>query len=280
MNHAPGSQAAAKRGGLPDPDAEQPGFQKAVSQARRPELDPQSERAAPPEQDLQSQQKSPSPQGPRPNIDPRLPFPPTVLAIAGCSGSGKTTLADELARTLHGLRFHLDDYYLDLTDLPLAERVKKNFDDPALIEVPLLARHIAALARGETIDRPVYDFGTYTRVPGRSQRVAAGPFLIVEGLFALYYSELLPFYHLRVYVDAPDALCFERRLKRDVEERGRTPELVREQYDRTVRPTGAAYVRPSAKNADLIVDGTGALDWKVERVMTEMRKLGLLAGAE
>ena len=209
----------------------------------------------------------------------RLPFPPTVLGIAGCSGSGKTTLANELARTLRGLRFHLDDYYLDLSDMPLDERVKKNFDDPALIEVPLLARDIAALARGENIDRPIYDFGTYTRVRGRSQRVTAGPFLIVEGLFALYYSELLPHYQLSVYVDTPDALCFERRLKRDVEERGRTPELVREQYDRTVRPTSVAYVRPSTANADLVVDGTGALDWKVERVMSEMRKRGLLTGA-
>ena len=76
---------------------------------------------------------------------PRLPFPPVVMAIAGCSGSGKTTLANELARTLGGLRFHLDDYYLDLGNLPLAERVQKNFDDPALIEVSLLARDVAAL---------------------------------------------------------------------------------------------------------------------------------------
>src|SRR3984957_15230257 len=209
-----------------------------------------------------------------------LPSPPTELAIAGCSGSGKTTLADELARALGGLRFHLDDYYLDLADMPLAERMKQNFDDPALIEVPLLARDVAALARGESIDRPVYDFTTYTRVPGQSRRVTAGPYLIVEGLFALYYRELLPCYNLRVYVDAPDSVCFERRLKRDVEERGRTPEFVREQYDLTVRPTCEAYVRPSAKNADLVVDGTGALDWKVERVMTELRKRGLLTRVE
>jgi len=214
------------------------------------------------------------------NQKSRLPSPPTVLAIAGCSGSGKSTLANELARTLGGLRFHLDDYYLDLGDLPLAERMKQNFDDPALIEVPLLASHVAALARGESVDRPVYDFTTYTRVPGQSQRVTAGPFLIVEGLFALHYRELLPYYNLRVYVDAPDSVCFERRLRRDVEERGRTPEFVREQYELTVRPTCVAYVRPSAKNADLVVDGTGALDWKVERVMTELRKRGLLAGVE
>ena len=101
-----------------------------------------------------------------------------MLAIVGCSGSGKTTLANELARTLCGLRFHLDDYYLDLAELPLAERMKQNFDAPALIEVPLLARDVAALARGESVDRPVYDFNTYTRVPGRSQRVTARSFLI------------------------------------------------------------------------------------------------------
>ncbi len=142
-----------------------------------------------------------------------------------------------------------------------------------------MPEHVAALARGETIDRPVYDFATYTRVQGRTQRVTAGPFLIVEGIFALYYRELLPFYQLRVYVDTPDALCFERRLKRDMEERGRTPESVRYQYEFRVRPSSVAYVRPSAANADLVVDGTGALDWKVERVMTEMRKRGLLAAA-
>jgi uridine kinase len=210
---------------------------------------------------------------------PQLPFSPTVVGIGGCSGSGKTTLANELARLMCGLRFHLDDYYLDLSDIPLAERVEKNFDDPALIEIPLLAEHVAALARGESIERPVYDFGTYTRVRGRTQHVNAGPLLIVEGNFALYYPELSPYYHLRVYIDTPEELCFERRLKRDIEERGRTPESVRYQYEYRVRPSSVAYVRPSAANADLIVDGTGALDWKVERVMTELRKRGLLAGA-
>jgi uridine kinase len=210
---------------------------------------------------------------------PRLPFPPTVLGIAGCSGSGKTTLANELARMLRGLRFHLDDYYLDLGHTPLEERVQQNFDDPAMIEIPLLAEHIAALARGDSIDRPVYDFGTYTRMPGRTERVTAGPFLIIEGIFALYFAELLPLYQLRIYVDTPDALCFERRLKRDMDERGRSEESVRYQWEYRVRPSCMAFVRPSAANADLVVEGSDALDWKVERVMAEMRKRGLLTSA-
>jgi uridine kinase len=210
---------------------------------------------------------------------PRLPFPPTVLGVAGCSGSGKTTLANEMARMLRGLRFHLDDYYLDLGHMPLEERRQQNFDDPSMIEIPLLAKHIAALARGDSIDRPMYDFGTYTRMPGRTERVTSGPFLIVEGIFALHFAELLPLYQFSIYVDAPDALCFERRMKRDLDERGRSEESVRYQWENRVRPSSMTFVRPSAANADLVVDGSDALDWKVERVMAEMRKRNLLTGA-
>jgi uridine kinase len=209
---------------------------------------------------------------------PQLPFPPLVLGIAGCSGSGKTTLAAELAHSLGGIHFHLDNYYLDLGLMPFSERIKQNFDDPAMIESPLLATHVAALARGEIIERPIYDFSTHTRVVGRTESVSAGRFLVVEGLFALYYPELLPLYGLRVYVDTPDSLCFERRMKRDIEERGRTPESIKQQYESTVLPASVAFVRPSAANADLRIDGTGALDWKVERVLSELRVRGLLGG--
>jgi uridine kinase len=164
--------------------------------------------------------------------------------------------------------------------MPFSERIRQNFDDPAMIESPLLTAQVAMLARGEVIERPLYDFSTHTRVVGRTERVTPGSFLVVEGLFALYYPELLPLYSLRVYIDTPDELCFERRLKRDIDERGRTPESVRQQYETTVRPSSVMFVRPSSVNADLQVDGTGALDWKVERVLTEMRERGLLVGIE
>ncbi|MDR3725144.1 MAG: AAA family ATPase [Terracidiphilus sp.] len=209
----------------------------------------------------------------------RLPFPPVVLGIAGCSGSGKTTLASELAHTLGGIHFHLDNYYRDLGHMPFSERIRQNFDDPALIEHELLAAHVAELAKGNSIDRPLYDFATHTRVVGRTERVTPGAFLVVEGLFALYYEELLPLYHLRVYIDTPDPLCFERRLKRDTEERGRTPESVKMQYDSTVRPSSLHFVRPSCSHSDLQLDGRDHLDWKLERVITELHTRGLLSGA-
>lgn len=207
---------------------------------------------------------------------PLLPFPPVIVALAGASGSGKSTLADELARALGGMHFSLDSYYRDLGHMPWEERTHANFDDPGMMEVALLAEHVAELAAGRPIERPVYDFATYTRVPGVSERVEPGELVIVEGLFALNYPELRPYYQLGIYVDTPDALCYSRRLKRDVEERGRDPESIRRQYEATVRPCGLAFVRPMAEIADLVIDGTDALDFKVEQIVRTLRRRGLL----
>jgi uridine kinase len=205
-----------------------------------------------------------------------LPFPPQVIGIAGASGSGKTTLAAELARELEGIYIPIDNYYRDLSHLPVGERATQNFDDPALIESSLLAGHVAGLARGESIERPLYDFSTHTRVPDRTERMRAEGYVLVEGLFALFFKELIPLYQLRIYVDTPDDVCFERRMRRDTTERGRTPESVRLQYETTVRPSSIAFVRPSAAQADLVIDGTEALDWKVEQVLSAMRERGML----
>jgi uridine kinase len=210
------------------------------------------------------------------NAMQRLPFPPSIIGIAGASGSGKTTLAAELARELDGIHFPLDNYYVDLSHLPPAERAKENFDDPALIESSLLIVHVAALSRGETIERPLYDFSHHVRVPNRTETMQAGAFVLVEGLFALFYPGLLPHYQLRIYLDTPDDVCFDRRMRRDTIERGRTPESVRRQYEATVRPSSIAFVRPSAANADLVIDGTAALDWKVKQALSAMRERGLL----
>ncbi len=209
----------------------------------------------------------------------RLPFPPLMLAVAGASGSGKTTLAAELARTLGGLHFSLDSYYRDLSHLPFDERTRKNFDDPAMIESRLLAEHVAKLAHGQAIERPLYDFATYARIPDQTETVAPGAVVVVEGLFSLYFPELRACFQLGVYVDTPDDVCFARRLKRDTEERGRDPESVRQQYNATVRPCSLAFVRPLIDFADLVVDGTDALDFKLEQVLNTLRKRGLLSRA-
>jgi uridine kinase len=200
-----------------------------------------------------------------------------MVGISGASGSGKTTLAAELARTMGGLHFSLDPYYRDLSQLPMEERSRVNFDDPAMIELPLLVSHIEALSQGRSIMRPGYSFAEYIRVPEQNEIIDPGPPVVVEGLFALYFSELRSFYQLSVYVDTADDLCFQRRLKRDVEERGRKPESVRRQYDATVRPCGLAFVRPLADVADLSIDGADQLDFKVEQIRNAMKRRGLLS---
>jgi uridine kinase len=202
---------------------------------------------------------------------------PVVIGIAGCSGSGKTTLAEELAREMEGTHFHLDHYYRDLSTLSYEERCGQNFDDPDMIESNLLIAHVKRLAGGHSIRQPRYDFATHTRLAGVLKHVEAHRLLIVDGIFALHYQGLRALYGLSIYVDTPDDVCYQRRLARDVRERGRTEESVANHYAETVRPMAERYVRPSAAYADVVVTGTGSLDWSVEAVLAALRERGALA---
>jgi uridine kinase len=201
---------------------------------------------------------------------------PTVLAIAGCSGSGKTTLARELARQLEATLFPLDLYYRDLSQFPLDQRDKRNFDHPDSLESELFIAHIRALAAGETIQRPIYDFSTHSRVPDAFEAVQPRRFVLVEGILALHYPELLPMYDFGIYVDAPNQVCLNRRIYRDMRERGRTRESVIAQFEATAKPMADLYVLPSQAHATLTVMGTEALDWSIEQVLRELRNRGLL----
>src|ERR1700761_5807436 len=145
---------------------------------------------------------------------------PVILGIAGCSGSGKTSLAQELARELEGTHFHLDHYYRDLGHLSHEDRCRENFDHPDSLESELLVAHVRELAAGRSIARPQYDFAEHTRIPGAFVPVYEPHFLIVDGILTLHYPGLRRLYNLSVYVDTPNELCYQRRLARDVQERG------------------------------------------------------------
>ena len=203
---------------------------------------------------------------------------PVVLAVAGCSGSGKTTLARELADQLDAVLFPLDFYYRELTHLSRTERDHYNFDHPESLEHDLIVRHVQALRAGEAIDRPTYDFNTHERVPGVTEHITATRYLIVEGILALHYAELLPLYDFTVYVDAPHDVCLTRRIHRDVRERGRTEASVIEQFNTFARPMAEEYVLPCRDCADVTVAGTEALDWSIELVLASLRRRGLLMG--
>jgi uridine kinase len=204
-----------------------------------------------------------------------LPQRPLILGIAGCSGSGKTTLARELTQQFNATLLPLDFYYICLRHLPPAERALQNFDHPDSLEHTLLIDHITALANNQPIERPIYDFATHTRVPGRTETIHPAPVLIVEGILALHYEALRPLYDFSIYVNAPNKICLNRRIYRDMRERGRTEESVRAQFEATAKPMADLYVLPSAAHASIIVEGTDALDWSVEQILKRLHQLNL-----
>jgi uridine kinase len=204
-----------------------------------------------------------------------LPQRPLILGIAGCSGSGKTTLARELTTQFNATLLPLDFYYTCLSHLPPADRALQNFDHPDSLEHTLLIEHITALANNQPIERPIYDFATHTRVPGHTETIHPAPVLIVEGILALHYEALRPLYDFSIYVNAPNKICLNRRIYRDMRERGRTEESVRAQFEATAKPMADLYVLPSATHATIIVEGTDALDWSVEQILKRLHQLNL-----
>ncbi len=194
---------------------------------------------------------------------------PFLIGIAGASCSGKTELARHLAARLAAPVLSIDSYYRELSHLSLEERALVNFDEPAAIDEPLFISHMEALARGEEVLCPTYDFATHSRTR-EVTRIAAAPFIIVEGLFALYWPEVRALLGARVYVDTPDEVCFERRLARDTRERGRTEESVRRQYAATVRPMAELYVWPTRRYAGIIVSGMAPIDQTTASVLAQI----------
>jgi uridine kinase len=207
---------------------------------------------------------------------PEATTKPLVIAIAGCSGSGKTTLARELTTQLDATLFPLDLYYRDLSQFPLDSRHKCNFDHPDSLESELIIEHVRGLAAGQPIDRPVYDFKTHSRVPDSFDTITPTSVVIVEGILALHYPELLPLYHFSIYVNAPNEVCLNRRIYRDMLERGRTEQSVRDQFEATAKPMADLYVLPSAAHATITVEGTDSIDWSVEQILQRLNQLHLI----
>ncbi|MDZ7270985.1 MAG: uridine kinase [candidate division KSB1 bacterium] len=184
---------------------------------------------------------------------------PVVVAIAGGSGSGKSYLAQRLMERLGRQRCVLieqDSYYADLSALPLAERARRNFDHPDALDFDLLVQHLRQLINGRSIAKPVYDFAQHTRRP-ETVMVAPAEVIIVEGILVLHDARVRRLCDLCVFVDAPVEVRLQRRLARDVAERGRTAESVHRQFTESVLPMHNEFVEPSRHFADMVLSGCG-----------------------
>ncbi|MEK7252973.1 MAG: uridine kinase [Actinomycetota bacterium] len=180
---------------------------------------------------------------------------PLIIGIAGGSGSGKTTIAESIVSAIGANSVALiqqDAYYRDQSDIDPEERDKVNYDHPDSMENELLVAHLTSLLAGHVIDRPVYDFTLDNRV-AETVRVEPRPVVIVEGILVLAEPDLRALMGLKVYVDTDADLRIARRWERDINERGRTFDSVRDQYLKTVRPMHLQFVESSKRYADIVI---------------------------
>jgi uridine kinase len=187
-----------------------------------------------------------------------------IVGIAGGSGSGKTYFAKALKAELNRVSrvceiIYQDSYYIDQSAKFDFDGGSVNFDHPSSLDFDLLARHLRALKSGQPIAVPIYDFVTHSRKP-ETEKVSPLPIILVDGILIFDPPYLREVFDERVFFETPENLRFQRRLERDVVERGRKEEGVRQQFERQVKPMHDQFVEPTKVFADTIVRDVGEFD--------------------
>lgn len=196
-----------------------------------------------------------------------------VIGIAGGSGSGKTTLMKRLVEQFGDdvtVVSH-DNYYRRHDELTYEERSLINYDEPAAFETDLMARHLDCLRSGQAIDCPVYDYTVHNR-SNETIRIEPRKVIIVEGIMIFENEALRNLMDIRIFVDTDADIRLCRRIKRDVNKRGRTLESVLTQYQETVKPMHEQYVEPSKKYANLVVPEGGKNIVALEMITDRIRR--------
>ena len=178
------------------------------------------------------------------------------VGIAGGSCSGKTTVVNTLVEAFEGSvsTVAFDSYYRDQGHITLDERAQVNYDHPDSLDVELFVSDIQSLRDGSSIDTPIYDFSTHTR-SNESKTVAPSDLVVLDGILLLAFPEITNLLDLAVFIEASEEIRFNRRIPRDIQERGRTAEQSSAQFKETVQPMHKRFVAPSICHADLIIDG-------------------------
>ena len=182
-----------------------------------------------------------------------------VIGIAGGTGSGKTTVVRKIIESLPKEEVAVmpqDCYYKDNHHIPLETRLKMNYDEPASIEWSLLCRQLKELKEGRAIEMPTYDFLTCSRMKD-TVRVEPREVVVIEGILVLTDKELRDMMDVKVFVDADADERLIRVIQRDCVERGRTPKMVIDRYQETLKPMHELHIEPRKRYADLIVPQGG-----------------------
>jgi uridine kinase len=198
---------------------------------------------------------------------------PLFIGIAGGTGSGKSTVARKIADGLPSASVEIidhDSYYKDRSDLSEAERAKLNFDHPDALDNDLLVEHLEALRAGSAVEVPIYDFKTHRRL-AEARRVEPKRIVIVEGILVFVEERVRRLLDVKIFVDTDADIRVFRRIRRDIEHRGRSFQSIREQYYATVRPMHLQFVEPSKRWADLIVPEGGENHIAIDLILGKLR---------
>jgi uridine kinase len=194
---------------------------------------------------------------------------PLIIGIAGGTGSGKTTVARKIADALPQASvvfLDMDGYYRDFAHLPMDERRKINWDHPETFDLDLFASHLERLARGESVDKPVYDFTRHVR-SSRTEHITAADVVVVDGILLFVDERIRALFDVKVFVDADPDIRLVRRIQRDMSERDRPLEEILQQYLTTVRPMHQQFVEPGKRYADIILPRGGQNAVAIEMIL-------------
>ena len=196
-----------------------------------------------------------------------------LIGVAGGSGSGKSTFTNRLKNYFGdsiSVLYH-DNYYRRKSHLSPAEREKINYDHPDALETELLVDHLRQLKAGQAIECPVYDYSVHDRTD-EVIVIQPSPVIIVEGILVLADDRICDLLDIKVFADADADERILRRVKRDVEERGRDLDSIITQYLTTVKPMHYAYVEPTRSKADIVING-GKNDVAFELFRSKIERL-------
>ena len=185
-----------------------------------------------------------------------------IIGISGGTGSGKTYITNKIKKKF-GLRnlsiIELDSYYKDLSHLPFNEREINNFDHPDSFDFNLLIENLNYLEKNNFVNIPKYDYKTHTRMKEK-KLINKNKLIIIEGIFSLYNKKLWNKMAYKVFLNVPEKIRLDRRLKRDIIDRDRTIKSINNQYKETVIPMHDKFVKPTKKFADLIIESNFKMD--------------------
>lgn len=203
---------------------------------------------------------------------------PVIIGVAGGTGSGKTTVSRVIRQRVGVGRIAYlqhDSYYKDNSHLSAAKRARINFDHPESLETSLLIKHLKKLLSGRTIEMPTYDFTKHRRL-STTIKVEPKPVILVEGILIFAEYKLQKLFDVKIFVDTEDDIRFIRRLRRDIEQRGRSVHSVIDQWLTTVKPMHNEFVEPSKRWVDIIIPRGGknrvAMDMVVTRIESLLEK--------